>query len=59
MSSYPGSSLLVFVVLVAFVVLVLGVLVLALEVGTFSMGLLENREDNLEKNEDLAAYKNN
>jgi hypothetical protein len=23
--------------------------------GTFSIGLLENREDNFEKNEDLAA----
>lgn len=30
-------------------------MVVGVEGGTFSMGLFENREDSLEKNEDLAA----
>lgn len=38
MVSYPGSLL----------------IVVGVEGGTFSIGLLENLEDNLEKNDDLA-----
>lgn len=48
--SYPGS------LLVLGTVLVLVVWVVVVTTGTFSIGRLENREDNFEKNEDLAAW---